>query len=68
MNNYRVALGRRGNFDETGVIEWIEVNADSQKEAETAAFACLSDRHALDEEELKQWEVVVLNKQETRVS
>ena len=63
MNNYRVALGKGDNFDQTGVVEWFQVQADSEPEAEKEAFASLSAKYALESEDLKEWEVVVLQKQ-----
>ncbi|MGK7902102.1 MAG: hypothetical protein AB4352_11960 [Hormoscilla sp.] len=63
MNNYRVALGKGDNLDQTGVVEWFQVQADSDSQAEKEALASLSAKHALDSEELKQWQVVVLQKQ-----
>lgn len=63
MNNYRVALGKGDNLDQTGVVEWFQVQADSESEAQKQAFACLSAKQDLDSEELKQWQVVVLHEQ-----
>ncbi|MBC6421153.1 MAG: hypothetical protein GDA43_06800 [Hormoscilla sp. SP5CHS1] len=51
------------NLDRTSVVEWFQVKADSDKEAQKEAFASLSAKHALESEELKQWQVVVLQKQ-----
>jgi len=56
-------LGLGDNLDRTGVVEWFQVKADSDKEAQKEAFASLSAKHALESEELKQWQVVVLQKQ-----
>lgn len=63
MNNYRVALGKGDNFDQTAVVEWFQVKADSDSQAQKEAFASLSAKHALESEDLKEWQVVVLQKQ-----
>jgi len=60
MNNYRVALGKGDNLDQTGVVEWFQVKAEDDSQAEKEALASLSAKHDLDSEELKQWQVVVL--------
>ena len=63
MNNYRVALGKGDNFDQTGVVEWFQVKADSDSQAQKEAFASLSAKYVLESEDLKEWQVVVLQKQ-----